>query len=470
MKRLIAALTFLLISVTPAWSAPSNSAPWTRYFGSSYIAPVWGNTMRGLGRGKIGLTRQFDEQIESDLQTFAKTHDVIAEVSLPVDQKFGQSYAGSESAKMKKWRDNLTRDARKIINSPFNAGTVYWQVGNEINIRHFGRRLGAWTGKGSVNKHNDISIIPSLVENYIAPAVETLRSLSGDRQRNPIILGSMAAYFRAGSMEFLDSLLNYRVKGDHAESLRGKQVFEIIDIAAIHYLVTSGDGSLLRASNDPYAEVLDLDRSQGGDIWFQALDSLYDKWLATGKLHGIWATEEIGKSQANAGLGAASAIKVTARYLHWWTSHAITPEQGRSIFWGTTMGAPGTTAMEGMQTLYDFLGDSAIQQLDGAVGGSSSGNFESYVFQPVSNPSRRVAVLFAKSSSQDQGFAREMTIKAQSWQGNVQATIHLFSANGHEVMPVAVTREQDDLKIVFPAAHTRKNQGVAVIFLSREAP
>lgn len=467
MNRIISTVIILLFSVAHASATPSNLDNWTRYFGSSYIAPPWGNTMRGVGRGKVGLTEQFDPRIESDLQKFAKTHDVIVGVSLPVDQNFGPSYTGSETEKMKKWRDNLSRDAKKIINSPSIAGGVYWQIGNEINIRHFGRRVCSWVGECTVNKHNDISVIPSLVENYLAPAVETLRSISKDHQRNQIILGSMAAFFRVDSMKFLEELLNYRINGDHAESLRGKKVYEIIDIAAIHYLVTWGDGSLPRARNDSYDEELGNLQYQDGNIWLQELDNLHAKWVATGKLRGIWATEEIGKSKANENLGAATAIKVTARYMYWWARHGISSEQSRCIFWGTAKGASGTTADEGMQALNGLFGDSAIQLLDGAATIEASGEHELYLFQPLNDYSSRVAILFPKSS-QDILIAKGVILKALGWRGNARATLHLFSANGHDEVTVPVLQEGDTYKINFPSVYTFENQAVAVILLRQE--
>lgn len=467
MKRIIFVLTILLFSANIAYSTQDSISQWTGYFGSAYSPFPWGKTIRGVGDGVFGITPRFDRRIELDLKRFIKTHDVIIGVSLPVDKKFNHSFPGNANLQIRQWRENLLRDCVKSISFIPENRTIYFQIGNEVNTRNFGKRISSWAEECPVNRANDLSSIPCLVEYYLAPAVEVLHSVRNDRRKVKIILGSMAAYFRADSMRFLDYFLNYRVQGDYAESLKGKKVYEIIDIASIQYLVTWGDGSNLQTRKDFYASVLGKGDYRDGNIWLKTLNSLYNRWIATGKLSGIWATEEIGKKKAKEGLGAVTAIKVAARYMHWWANNEMTNTQGRCIFWGVAMGTPESAGNESLQILYNYLGQTGLSEINGGVNIDASGRYEYYVFQPDNESSKRVAFLFPENED-GKVLLNDINLKSLEYNDKTETILYLFNSMGYQQMPVSLAKKNGDYRINSSKDIILTNQSAAVLFISQK--
>ena len=212
-----------------------------------------------------------------------------------------------------------------------------------------------------------------------------------------------------------------------------------MNILGIHYVATS-------ANSD----------------WSVILDDLHHKWVGHSRISGIWATEELGKKAAEAGLGAATAIRVAARYLHWWGMHSITPKQSRCSFWGWQIGNPGTTGGDGMQALYDFLGDTALKELDQALKVEPLNKLETYAFQSASDPSKRVMIFFPKNPGEKVD-VRQISLRASEWSDKIKADLHVFSSKGHDIQPVAIQKEQDAYRVSLQGDLALADQAVAVV-------
>ena len=63
--------------------------------------------------------------------------------------------------------------------------------------------------------------------------------------------------------------------------------------------------------------------------WNELLEYLYDRWLATSKVEGMWLTEEIGGRRNFIGV---DIIVVAFRYISWWMKHDWTPLKGGRCF------------------------------------------------------------------------------------------------------------------------------------------
>jgi len=191
---------------------------------------------------------------------------------------------------------------------------IYWQLGNEVNAYNRfhitpleeAEALDSSTQKIVPNGNPDIA--RDYVEFYLAPAAEALRAASeeayGDPDKIKIVSGSVSGIRKGRMREFLDVLLNTTIKGERAPTLAGKKAWEVIDVITIHY--AHGDHGIL--------------------------GSIYDQWVATDRVEGLWVTEELGAR----GAGAYCVAQVSMRYLDFWAQHQDrwTPDAARMIVWG----------------------------------------------------------------------------------------------------------------------------------------
>jgi hypothetical protein len=456
-------IVFLLHSAI----AENIASPWTSYFGSQDGEKPWARTVRGVGRGKTGIAvlnvdRSFNMEqgsefalLEEDVKKLIDTHDVIVPIG-GLDGARDQKTVDRFMEMMKRdggklWKEVVYRQAVHFAKVPKSSQRLYWQVGNEINSKHYTEAMHNWMRTSAPVKRNfdDNFVLPLYVEYYFAPTIEALQKASRDafgaEGRIQIVLGTIAGAFRLSSRQWLDDLLSYKIRGDFAESLTNKRVSDLVDVIAIHYLVTHDD-----------------------DAWMSVLEELRKKWFGRGRVHGIWATEELGRWQANRGKGAATALKVAARYLHWWGAHSMTPREGRCNFWGWWIGSPGTTGSEGIQTMYDFLGETPLRELDQILTPSPPEGLESYAFQPGTDQAKRMLIVFPRVPNTTAAL-RYLTMEPAGWEGDLKVVMHIFSSRGHTVVPVSAKREQHSYIIEFPKDFALKDQAVAMLFLSLES-
>jgi len=151
---------------------------------------------------------------------------------------------------------------------------IVYQLGNEIATTSMSEGLRLWaTGRGitipGAAMDYDPEFISYYVEYQLAPTVAAMLEASatayGDPNKVTIVLGSVNNGGSAEGKAWLDALLDYTVKGTFAPSLADKRVYELIDIASVHYI--------------------------GGT---SKIEPSWDKWAGVGTISGLWTTEEVG--------------------------------------------------------------------------------------------------------------------------------------------------------------------------------
>ncbi len=372
-------------------SAPGTTAQqWTDYLGNQQRGAPWAGFLRGVGLMETGLGAVRDRipargepmpdfaLLRERVSAAIAEHDVVMPVGGLVSGR-RQSHVDTfmqliERDQGATWRDLVRTQAAAIAGLPGGRERVYWQIGNEINSRHYSLSLrtyadapggdrdedagqrqaprmrprfeGADPAPGRQRRlggmPNDEFIISYYVEYFLAPTVQAIdeasRDLFGAPGRINIMLGSLANSSSPAAQRWLDLLLDYTIEGRFAPAIKGRKVHEFIDIISIHYLV-----------------------SYPGDEWRQVLGDIEQRWWGKGRVRGTWSTEELGRRRAMGGMGGVSSVQVSLRYLDWAAERALGPRQVRVNFWGGELGPPDTTAERNLTLLHDFLGDTRLR-------------------------------------------------------------------------------------------------------------
>jgi len=450
----------LVIAIDPSVTFGRELYPWNAYIGANNRDAPWAGFLRGIGRGYTGLALSGTDALvprattpafgkfAADVAGIAKSRDLIIQVGGLLSAREAQRTRAFmtmiEADRGELWRHTVYLQARRLAEVT-DRDRIYWQVGNEINAWHYTRSFRLWQGKDSQTRDADQdAVIPLYVEYFLAPTVAALnaasRDIAGRNDTIPIVLGTLAGAYRERSRAWLDSLLNYQVRGDFAPELAGSRVRELIDIVAIHYLQTHADNS-----------------------WSQALDDLREKWVGSGRIKGIWATEELGVHQAETGIGAATAVKVTARCLNFHLTRAIPPRQGRCGLWGWWLGNPGTRGDEAMTLLSNFLGDAPLAPRDDGGKLVATGSLEWHAFTTVAGESRTVVAIYPPSIGAV-GALAGFTVSAPAAHDHITVTAYHFSQQGRQEIKVEVEHSANSYRVQMPAA-IRLHKGASVLVL-----
>jgi hypothetical protein len=450
MKHLL--FWLLMTAMVPAW-CESVLEPWTAYFGNHYESAAWASSLRDPGGpGRYGYwlpsARNNARMTAADSGDLQELNRQIARG--PVVLNAGGLGSGRDESLVTNfmndvrrdnaasWKRELAQRVRNVAAVPGASDRIYWQFGNEINGPRMLRNLAQWGGIRNMSGAEAMrQVIPLYVEYFLAPGVEATRAASreayGDAGRIHIMLGSLANARNPSSIRWFEQLLDYTVKGEHAKSLAGRKVSEIVDTLSIHYLVSAQD-----------------------DGWSGIMDGLSEKWLGRGSIRRIWSTEELGVRRAQAGLGASTALRVTARYLNWWQLHGWSADQGHCYFWGAEMGAAGTRANDALNALYAFTGSSPLLRLPRA----ETGGFEGYLFS-VAGDRKRVLVVFPQKSWIGGGVTFSMEkMSASGWSGSLQARLLHYKPDGIQTMPAEIVgnaREGYQIKPIKPVAMSEES-------------
>ncbi|HEY9827846.1 MAG TPA: hypothetical protein V6D19_20600 [Stenomitos sp.] len=357
---------------------------------------------------------------------------------------------------------------------------IWWQFGNEINALESLYGLREWercktapgtstydcsktiknpdfkaSCLGTLIDRNNPCVIPYYVEYYLAPAVEAVRAqekLCGCKY--PIVLGSIGTGPNPSSRAWLNQLLSYKVQSSKfAPSLTGKYVYQLINVISTHYLAT----------NERFYQV-GFDRIYQPEGWKKAMDEIYDTWMGKGTIKSIWSTEEIGKRGAVRKEGSRLAVQITARLLHYWTIRNMTPKQGRvSLFqWEApgTQAAPGiTSANESLSTLYGFLGNTPLRQLNNPIVGTVPDYLEAYAFQSVRNFKKRVFMVYDANSDDPKSrdpyeiYLTNFAIQDYGW-SSAKVNVHLFSPSGRKTLTFTLPSSDGKFNIQVPRTYS----------------
>lgn len=315
--------------------------------------------------------------------------------------------------------------------------TMYFQLGNEVNAYnrfHMAEDAAAEALDASTQK-----ILPNgnpdnardYVEYYLAPAVEAIRAASqdayGDPRRVKVVCGSVSGIRSERSQAFLDVLLTTAVKGERAPTLAGKQAWELIDVITIHY--AHGDHEILQP--------------------------LYDKWVATDRVDGLWITEELGAR----GAGAFCVAQVAARYLDFWASHADqwSPDAARVTMWGdATRNHPRAfgKGSESLELIGPFLRDYPLHQAKDECRVVTNADVEWYMLR-ADDSAQGQARYFGYFASYTGARSRLRQVilygpDGQGLDGVVSASATIIDADaGISELPVEVTMRGQDAVITF---------------------
>ncbi|MFO1188631.1 MAG: hypothetical protein U1E97_03340 [Alphaproteobacteria bacterium] len=293
-------------------------------------------------------------------------------------------------------------------------------------------------------------MIPLYAEYFLAPTVAGLnaasRDVTGRDDAIPIVLGTIAGAFEARSRAWLGALLDYRLRGDFAPDLAGRRVHELIDIIAIHYLQTHGDAT-----------------------WSQSLDGLWTQWVGKGRIKGIWATEELGRRQGLTGIGAATAIKTTARCLNFHLDRGIAPRRGRCGLWGGWLGNPGTRGDDAMTLVHEFLDDAplAVQDAGGALDGT--GSLEWHAFATRAGRPRMLIAVYPPYVRLG-GTISGLTVAATGAAGGVQARAYRFDRNGRHEIALSVERDEGHYRVRLRPSVNLGEGAALLILVDSETP
>jgi hypothetical protein len=482
---------------------PDPPAPlsWTTYVGLEAKSREWMQTIRIPGRPDIAESPAAVSAMVAMIKPlFAQKRALIVPIGGLVSARFPDRVSAYlkkiEQDQGKAWKERVYRQALAVAKVAPSHHHYALQVGNEINSRHYTETIGLWRGNPPQAKYiqNDETIIPIYVEYYLAPTVEAIRKASRaaykDDNRMQIMLGSLANANNERSQEWLEALLSHRVKGKYAPTLAGQSVHQLVNLISTHYLVTADDQD-----------------------WRTKLNTLWSRWVGQGRVRGVWATEELGKQRALQNRGAETALKVTARYLSWWGSRQLRPEQSRFSFWGWDLGATNTRGEDGMKALHQCLGNAPLRSLmlqDPAQLKSSS--LEAYLFETARSPGKKALFLFptvnldklgrrnrqrnytqahipeALSSAirisqnpnkpnrrRENAGADRLTIplpksirlNGTGWTAALKTKLQLFSTEGVATRPIPTTTQNGDYQLEIPQGMSLSQQNVALFCLTQ---
>jgi hypothetical protein len=313
-----------------------------------------------------------------------------------------------------------------------SGNRIVYQLGNEIGQYTYSDAVRKWAaGRGivipGVAKDYDQDYIPYYVEYHLAPTVEAMLEASynayGDANVVSIALGSINNGGSAEGKAWLDLLLNYSVQGRYAPSLAGKKVYELVDLATVHYV--------------------------GGT---ENIEPVWDAWNGVGSVRGLWTTEEIGHKAAEEGAGASRAIKTIADHLNWYYNKGLNKEQVRvGLYdWGLNGPVTGTSADTAMNVILDFFGAVPVEpRTDAVTLEVASGQADAYYFQSLNEDGKRVIVV-TPSAKSGSTILSGISFEKLGWTGVVEGTLHAFSPLGHTVSPVTLLDEGSRYRIVLP--------------------
>lgn len=435
-----------LVSLPASLMAQTLSdTAWTEYFGSSSGPHVgWGRTSRVQNR-KIRQVRKVlqrgDDIVLGDVLGLgsAAREASVAQFMNSIESDGGRSF------RRKIYKNAVAFNAAKIdVNATDQL--IAWQFGNEITSIKYTLNLRAWAGQEvQPAQAADPFIIPYYAEYYLAPAVQAIWEAEADTRTNiPVLLGSIGNANNPERREFMYELLNYELDGTYANDLAGLRVADIVDFIDIHYFIAK-DTHVADANGKV------IQHLQGS--YELALNEMYDPWVATGILDGIWTTEEIGRKVGSGGFGAAKAMVITARYLHWWGVTGMSSEQARSLLWGTDLGPSDVSADLAMQILFDHLGASPLVEIQGAVVPPAD-DWETYLFESVDDNDRRAGFVIPSWSDIENGTFSTFEIDATGWSGQVSAEVVVYGVGASSTSSANVTRQNNVLTITLPSPIT----------------
>lgn len=361
--KTLLSLAFLLIAFQLKAQPSTTIHNWTKYCGWHYsngTTPGWAGWAREYAKDKFGLFISDTTTYQIDTVALQNSYNILESVDTSIDllQLEGGLASARDTTKVinfmsmieadsaVKWKNIVFTQSKKLTQLPDAENRVFWQIGNEITSPAYSKTIRYWQGQPYFNGYNfDNFIIPYYVENYLAPTVEAIDAASldvyGQTGKIKICLGSLTNAHNPMAQTFLNALLNYQIVGTNAPSLAGLKVYDLIHLITIHYAMGTANTS----------------------DWLSNITA-YKNWTGTGRIQGVWSTEEVGINQATADNGAFASSIVTTRYLEWAINNQYTSKEVRTNYFGWNNGDPISNVNAFNTFLYNHLGNTKLSNVN----------------------------------------------------------------------------------------------------------
>jgi hypothetical protein len=329
------------------------------------------------------------------------------------------------------WKSLVYKQCNKLAQLPNSQNRLYYQLGNEITSAAVSKSLRhvqnlPYSSGFDYDQFN----IPFFVEKYMAPTLEAIDSSSvfnfGAKGKINICLGSITNAGNSAALPFTNALLNYTIIGTNAPSLAGKKIYELIDIITIHYMM--GNSSK--------------------NVWQNKINE-YAGWIGTGRVKGVWSTEEVGINKANSGAGAAYSARATFRYLKLAIDNNYTSKVVRTNYWAWENGPTNTQVDDFNSELYNFLGDVKLSYVNAFhTAFIDSTNMEWHGL--LTDSANKKAVLVVPGGSTTQTIT-QVKLAKNGWGNVTTANLTRYDTTGNYNIPVTLTSLTDSVMLTFPA-------------------
>lgn len=344
----------LALDLSPSGFKPVKSA-WEQYFCRHYVtARTWGTmparTVRDYDGPNIGLPADYavvkGYRREDVLHNFRNWRRKDAQgLDVNADEIVANDLSVIYGAPAPKQDGTLdTERTYALLDSiygyrPGLANRLYIQWGNEINGKHIGlpqpnirERLGMLEAFGGVDwsQYNRARDQRPFVENYFLPGVAVMREVSGRLFNDPhalkVMSPSFANIYNPKFRRWMYGILDFPVDAKKFPALGVRQTSETIDILTVHYPFSRPDGAA-------------------------AMQEIWDRYGATGKIKGLWVTEEYGRDTS----GPAGLIDRGLRYFSWLAANGLDANQTRLCWWGIEAEYAGGKPIDAAIAMGDWL-------------------------------------------------------------------------------------------------------------------
>ena len=434
---------------SPTTNLLTSANTWTKYCGWHYnngTSPKWGGWVREYEKNGFGLfitdpgTGLINQSLlENSYQDLGNLNSDIDIMQLAGGLGSAKDTTGVinwmnyiENDHGLKWKDIVYAQSLKLTNLADANERVYWQIGNEISSPSYSKTIRYWQGQpfGDGIPYDNF-IIPFYVENFLAPTIEAIDRASvdayGQAGKINICLGSLTNASSNSAQTFLSELLNYEIAGNNSPSLNGKKVSDLIHIITIHYTVGT-------ASTADWENILNH----------------YKNYSGTGRIKGVWSTEEVGINSALGGAGNLIGSLATFRYLEWAINNGYTSKEVRTNYYGWNTGDERTTVNTFNQFLYNFIGDRKLSNIPkSSTLINSTHPIEMHSFLTEDNSKRVLAIYPERAQSQPNTQISSIVLKKDFWNYNNEIKPYKYNLNGINLVNIEIIDSNAQIELIF---------------------
>lgn len=462
--------TFLLASIQ--LQAQTTSVDnWTKYCGWHYTngtPPSWAGWAREYAKDKFGLYISDTITYQIDTLALQDSYNILTLVDSSIDllQLDGGLASAKDTTKVinfmnmieadngVKWKNIVFAQSKKLTQLADAENRVFWQIGNEITSSAYSKTIRYWQGQPYFNGYNyDNFIIPYYVENYLAPTVEAINAASldvyGQIDRIKICLGSLTNAHNPAAQTFLNTLLNYQIVGTNAPSLTGLRVYDLVDLITIHYAMGTANTT----------------------NWLSNITA-FKNWTGTGRIKGVWSTEEVGINAATNGDGAFAGSIATTRYLEWAINNRYTSKEVRTNYYGWNTGNPLTTVNSFNSFVFNYLGDTKLSNVNPlSTNVNATATTEKHSFKTELGDKGTLFVFPERNQGQNTtATINSIILNHLDW-GNIQSiTVYRYNIAGINSIASTINQVGDTTTLSFSSTVLLNNTDGLLVLIDTQTP